>query len=160
MVDKETVFENIAKNIAVMSAIAFPVGLVVVALGLIMITGDPINAGTLVLYSIVCTLGISLLIWVPLVWLAGFITVGIILGIAQAVGFGLNLTLPGQSQSIGEVFQPAVSRATVKQQSLVNYIRKAQAKGFSESQIQNRLRQEGWSLAEIEQAQGAIETSA
>ena len=138
---------------------ALPVGAVMLFLGLIIMTGNPVSAGTLVVYSIVCTLGVSLLIWLPLAWLVGAVTLMLFFGIAKVMGFSVTTIFPVLNRPVGEVFQPAVSRATVHQQGLINYIQKAQAKGFSTSQIHKRLRLEGWEQTEIEQAQAAIEAS-
>ncbi|MEM8640829.1 MAG: hypothetical protein AAGG51_18730 [Cyanobacteria bacterium P01_G01_bin.54] len=139
------------KNFFGTSAIAIPIGALVIFLGMSISTGDVTQAATLVLVSIVCTLGISLLIWIPLCWLAGMLVLGIFAGTVKLIG------LNAAQRSAEKVLQPAITnRATIQQQSLANYIRKAQAKGFSESQIQSRLRQEGWSAEEIEGAQAVV----
>ena len=47
-------------------------GASIVFLSLAGISGSFANAGTIVAASIICTLGISLLIWIPLCWVVGW----------------------------------------------------------------------------------------
>ncbi|NEO83999.1 MAG: hypothetical protein F6J87_07040 [Spirulina sp. SIO3F2] len=94
------------------------------------------------------------IVWLLVLWLAGRLTPRIL----NVLGINLsNFALGGSRSGVegGEVL-PSLRKPTPQQQSLVNYIRKAQAKGFSESQIQSRLNQQGWSNTEIEQAQAMV----
>ncbi|MGB0560905.1 MAG: hypothetical protein ACPGVO_03775 [Spirulinaceae cyanobacterium] len=142
---------NRLRNLFGASIIATPVGAIVIFLGMSIATGDMAQAGTVIVVSIVCTLGISLFIWIPLCWLVGVLVLGIFAGTFKLIG--MTAQRPVEKQ----VLQPAIAnRALIQQQSLANYIRKAQAKGFSESQIQNRLRQEGWNNDEIAGAQAMV----
>ena len=89
--------------------------------------------------SIICTAGISLVMWVPLWWLVGWIILAIYNAIAK----------PSQ----GEGDRPVAAKKDANQQALVNYMKLAKSKGFSDTQISTRLRVEGWGNEEITEAQ-------
>jgi hypothetical protein len=118
---------------------AFLTGLVITPLILFITLGE--NFVSLVLISIVCTLGISLVIWLPLIWLIGYMSLSIIYFI---------ITQFNQSSSPDNQGLLSVNNNQIY--SLVDYIKKAQAKGYSDSQIETRLKEKGWTQVEINQA--------
>lgn len=143
------------RDLIISSVVAIPTGAVIILCSLAIFSGDLQAALAMILISIVCTLGISLLIWIPLCWLAGILTIGISVGLVKLLRSQVQQKVPGEA-----IVQPAiVDRALAERQSLANYIRKAQKKGLSESQIQSRLRQEGWSVTEIANAQALVEST-
>ncbi|WP_072622666.1 hypothetical protein [Spirulina major] len=81
--------------------------------------------------SIVCTLGVSLVLWVPLWWLLGWIVLRLLKAKAAA---------------------PTVAMVSNNLRPLMTYIEQARSRGYSDDQIQRRLTQEGWSEAEVEAA--------
>ncbi|MBP0021599.1 MAG: hypothetical protein J7647_29100 [Cyanobacteria bacterium SBLK] len=98
------------------------------------------NAMSILIFSILCTAGVSLVMWIPLWWLVGWITFAIFRAIVKS---------PTDSNSSGDTSAPTKDP---NQQALLNYIKLAKSKGFSDSQISTRLRVEGWSDAEIADA--------
>lgn len=95
--------------------------------------------------SIVCTLGVSLLIWIPIWWVIGSIVIAIapprianILGVQK-----LQVT----NQPVRRI------KASPSQLALANYIKKAENTGLSDQAIFNRLLVKGWTQEEIESAQ-------
>jgi hypothetical protein len=108
------------------------VGFVVVFLILTLIglfNGMMLMGGvTIVGVSIICTLGVSLVLWVPLWWLTGWIV----------------LTLwPGQNK------EPAIASIPPNLRPLITYLQQARSRGYSDDQIQRRLHQEGWDESDI-----------
>ncbi|MEA5468186.1 hypothetical protein [Spirulina sp. 06S082] len=97
------------------------------------------NAISIIGLSIICTAGVSLVMWVPLWWLVGWIVVAIYQAIAK----------PSQ----GDRDRPVNPIKDANQQALVNYMKLAKSKGFSDTQISTRLRVEGWGNEEITEAQ-------
>jgi hypothetical protein len=78
--------------------------------------------------SIVCTLGVSLVLWVPLWWLLGWIVLTLFQSKAAA---------------------PVVATTPKHLRPLITYIDQARSRGYSNDQIQRRLIQEGWSETEV-----------
>lgn len=141
------------QNISKISA--FFTGLVITSAILFFMLGN--DFFSLIFLSIVCTLGISLVIWIPLFWLVGYITLSIIYKINPQ----LNQSSLSNDQDINQ--SPVPNNQSLKNQgvffvnnkqiyALVDYIKKAQAKGYSDSQIETRLKKNGWSQSEIDQA--------
>jgi hypothetical protein len=144
------------RDLIISSVVAIPTGAVIILCSLAIFSGGDLQAAlAMILISIVCTLGISLLIWIPLCWLAGMLTIGMSVGLVKLLSSQVQQKVPGEA-----IVKPAiVDRALAERQSLANYIRKAQKKGFSASQIESRLRQEGWSVTEIANAQALVEST-
>lgn len=80
--------------------------------------------------SIVCTLGLSLILWVPLWWLTGWII--------------LTVFLRAES--------PPKDAVPKRVNPLITYIQQARSRGYSDEQIQRRLLQEGWTADDVETA--------
>ncbi|MGK7926227.1 MAG: hypothetical protein AB4290_13455 [Spirulina sp.] len=96
------------------------------------------NAISILALSIICTAGVSLVIWIPLWWLVGWITLAIYRAIAKSA--------PATPR------EAIATTHDINQQALLNYMKLAKSKGYSDSQISSRLRVEGWKDSEIEAA--------
>ena len=119
------------------NALALGIGIIITFLGLSIFLGDIGGAISLIVLSVVCTAGISLIIWIPLCWAIGWI----ILQILKLAG----------------VFSPATNPVNTRIEShtmaLINYIKQAKNHGLSDTQIATRLRTQGWTNEDIETAQ-------
>jgi hypothetical protein len=145
-------------------------GALIVYLSLAVASGSFANAGTIVVASIICTLGISLLIWIPLCWCIGWIVFEIC---SLAFGkermrraFGMATSDASQSEANSyfsnlepspepnpELLSPVLNRQRI---ILVDYIGKAKRQGLSDTQISSRLKAQGWDDIEIQQAQSFV----
>jgi len=95
----------------------------------------------IVLLSIVCTVGISLFIWLPIAYLIGSIILGIISLFTKSKG------------SIGE-------KMFLKERiALEDYICGEKAKGVSEQDIISALKGEGWTENKIKDVLGDLSES-
>jgi len=91
--------------------------------------------------SIVCTLGISLIIWIPL----GFGVGWVVFKIA-----GWDKTSPKKPGEDAQQPKPqSLPSLTRDQQALLNYIKKAKAKGLNDDQISQNLTTNGWTTDSI-----------
>ena len=88
-------------------------------------------------YSITCTSGWSLLIWIPTFWVAGFITLEI---------FGIRRWIVNHEASTSYLAQFS-DRQDI--QMIVSYIVQSRVHGASDQQIVMRLRSKGWTEDEI-----------
>ncbi len=96
------------------------------------------DAAMFIVLSIVCTLGISLVVWLPIWFVLGWI----VLAISEAAG------LTGASKK-----PPGI--ATQQDRDLIaviDYLGKAEASGLSDEQITRELEAAGWSVAMIDEA--------
>lgn len=96
------------------------------------------DAGAFLLLSIVCTLGISLVVWIPIWFVLGWI----VLGIFKVAGF--------TPVSVSPTRMPTQHERDVK--GLIGYMRGAEANGLSNEQITRTLEEAGWSSALIDEA--------
>jgi hypothetical protein len=111
-------------------------GALVVFLTLSVLSGGFYNASQLIFLSVVCTLGISLFVWISVSWVVGWIVVKI---------FDLLMGQGGRGETL--------ERTMI---SLVNYIEKCHKQGWSDTQISSRLKAQGWQDEEIEHAQNVF----
>lgn len=91
--------------------------------------------------SIVCTLGISLIIWIPLGYGVGWI-------VFKIAGWDK----PSHKKPREGTQQPEPQSAaplTRDQQALLNYIKKARTKGLNDDQISQNLTSNGWATDSI-----------
>ena len=124
------------------SLLYVPVGAIVTYILLSIVLGSASDTFILMGASIICTLGISLVIWLPLWYGVGYIVMLL---------YGL-LTRPRaepDAQQSGVADKPSL---TNDQRALVDYIRKAAAKGFSREKITENLRNNGWTGDNIDWA--------
>lgn len=119
-------------------------GLPIVLLVLTIVTGGAVgDAFGFFVLSIICTAGMSLVIWLPLLYLAGWATLEI--GTAIMKGLGGKVAEKPVSK------RPLLSRDEV---ALTRYIRQAEARGMSRDEITLGLRRSGWSDEMIQKARG------
>ena len=148
----------------VLAPIAVPIGMLVVYLAMAAFLASFQDAFSFILISIVCTAGISLVLWLPIWYIIGY---GVIVGlrfILKAFGVdmgGLVGHKKGRDSAAGQ--SPAKSEARVQmltgqldeeleaqtklsrdQLALLNYIKKAENKGLSREQIAKNLTKNGW----------------
>ena len=102
-------------------------------------------AGSLFALSIICTAGVSLIIWLPLGYLVGAITFAVTRFFLKITGIQTGSKKAADEQP-AEQKQPALNR---DQMALVNYIQKARKKGLTDTQIAQNLLNNGWTNASI-----------
>lgn len=130
--------------------IYIPIGVVISYIGLAIITGSPGDTFFMMALSIICTLGISLIIWLP-VWYA--------LGYVVVMLFRLVVKSPAETEAktAAEAAQPADRPSlTNDQQAILDYIDKATAKGLNRAQIAQNLEKNGWTSQSINWAFGVV----
>ncbi|MFK0733198.1 MAG: hypothetical protein HEQ35_24695 [Gloeotrichia echinulata IR180] len=125
-------------------------GALIVFISIAVISGGIENAGMIVSASIVCTLGISLLIWIPLCWVVGWTVFEIC-----SLLFGEERMRRAFRIATADADQTPINLPINNTEllSLVDYIKKCQRQGWSDTQIYSRLKARGWEDEEIEQAQ-------
>ena len=108
--------------------------------------------GVLFLYffSIVCTAGAALIVWIPLWYVVGY---GVLLTLRFILPlFGMDISGifdRNKAKSASDISQPAQATLSRDQQALLNYIKKARAKGLSDEQISQNLTSNGWKADSI-----------
>jgi ABC-type transport system involved in multi-copper enzyme maturation permease subunit len=133
--------------------LGLPLGVFITFAALAVMCGGVEPALGILGMSIICSAGVSLVIWIPLSWFVGWITLQITWFIVWAVSkITINIlersTAPNDSTQIRSDALPAAQKI-----SLVNYIDKGIKQGWSDSQITSRLRAQGWKDEEIAEAQ-------
>lgn len=122
-------------RIAVGMAVSFLVTTIVMIFATADLTAALLIFPSLLAASVICTLGLGLIIWVPLFWLVGFI----VLAIADLFGFPrtrVQATSPVQRDI----------------RAITGYISQSRVQGASDTQITTRLREKGWTDDEINRA--------
>lgn len=102
-------------------------------------------AGSLFALSIICTAGVSLIIWLPLGYLVGAITFAVTRFFLRLVGIQTD-SKKAEDKQPAKQKQPAPGR---DQMALANYIQKARQKGLTDAQITQNLLSSGWTDASI-----------
>ena len=115
---------------------AIPLGGIVTFFGLAAFGGGINQAVLLILASIVCTGGISLLLWIPLWWVVGTITFRIL---------GALKILKSESK-VDDSKKIVISKEEL---ALNNYIYSARAQRLTDFQIKNLLLSKGWKENDI-----------
>ncbi len=139
--------------------VALPVGIVMTAIIGVIAVGDLTSAAILFVMSVVCTFGMSLVIWLPLAWLVGILTLSLLMAIYLAGKKWIGWQWPALEARLQRQSQDTASQSPTTQ-ALHRYISQATAKGYSDDQIQRRLLKQGWTTAEIEAAQTLAPASA
>lgn len=123
-------------------------GAIVIYVALSIGIGSFVGAGELIILSLICTAGISLIIWIPSCWLVGFITLTIF-DLCRRLFAASSMTMATASAP-GE----ATTNTTVSNDilAIATYITKSRKREASDSQIRNRLKTTGWSEKEIDGA--------
>ena len=142
-----------------MQILRIGVGAVITFIGLTIGLGSVEAATGILVMSIVCTVGISLIIWLPIWLFIGWIALGIYDAIAQKTGWPMisgTLVNPSVNTPVNSPVntpQDRVVSLSPNRQALVNYAKKARSSGLSDTQIATRLAAQGWNNEEIEFAQ-------
>ncbi|WP_139276638.1 hypothetical protein [Spirulina major] len=173
---------QVGLGLTISSVPALLVGVGVTLMGATLLVGTVQDALTLIGLSIVCTFGVSLVVWLPLCWLVGLVVIwGLILaywlihrlwGITipwlerrfpedSRLRSPLRLGAAIASSPSDEAENPHDSKPTTPtlthgQQALSLYIRQALAKGYSLDKIHHRLQHEGWTPRDVEAAEASI----
>lgn len=113
-------------------ALSTVLGGLFLAAGLVLAIG-PSAAGQLVLWSIVCTLGIGGVFWAGL-------------------AFGLGLLLVTLWEAFRGHHTPDHPEANPQVEALTAYVRRALQAGANDDQLLRRLQRQGWTAEEITQA--------
>jgi hypothetical protein len=142
------------------AALYIPIGIVVTIIFLtIIMAGDFSTALTLLFFSIICTAGISLILWLPLWYGVGYLGAALFRLLLRAIE-GQSSTPPQQSPApaapTGEPGQ-GLSRDQV---AVFNYIKKAKAKGLNREFISKALQANGWTAESINQGFQLVEQGA
>jgi hypothetical protein len=124
--------------------------------------GDVTTAFAILLFSIICTAGISLILWLPLWYGVGYLTVALFRLLVRA--FGGQTSSPAappqqplaQAAPAGEQGQ-ALSRDQI---AITTYIKKARAKGLNRESISKALQANGWKVESINQGFQLVEQEA
>lgn len=155
------------KRALILSPIAIPIGAVIAFVIMTIIFGDPGAAFGLIALSIICTAGISLIIWIPVCYILGYMVILVLRMGLKAVGVDIGAMFSrrkddSSSSSTSSQKNSQDNRLdeklTVKsdltrdQVALINYIRKAKQKGLSNDIISRNLGQNGWAADSISQA--------
>jgi hypothetical protein len=133
----------------VLSPIYIPLGIAISFIVLAIVTLDISTAFAILAFSIICTAGISLIIWIPVWYILGYLAFAVLRFILSFFGVDLAESLglhKKKNKPAPQAEQPTLSR---DQQALLNYIKKAQAKGLSNAQISSNLQNNGWSRDSI-----------
>ena len=144
-----------------LTPIAIPIGMVIsyVVMGIVM--WDFGAAFTILAASIICTLGISLILWIPLWYVVGY---GVLLTLRFTLPlFGMDISGifdRNKAKSASDISQPAQATLSRDQQALLNYIKKARAKGLRDEEISQNLARNGWQVnsvrAAFQMAEGGV----
>ena len=145
------------------AALNIPIGIVVSFIFLtVFMEGDIATAFAILVFSIICTAGISLILWLPIWYGVGYLTVA--LGRLLVRAFGGQSSSPAappqqplaQAAPTGEEGQ-ALSRDQI---AITNYIKKAKAKGLNRESINKALQTNGWTTDSINQGFQLVEQEA
>jgi hypothetical protein len=141
------------------AALNIPVGIVVSFIFLtVFMEGDITTAFAILVFSIICTAGISLILWLPIWYGVGYLTVALFRLLVRA--FGGQSSSPqqplAQAAPAGEQ-EKALSRDQI---ALTNYIKKAKAKGLNRESISKALQTNGWTADSINQGFQLVEQGA
>ncbi|MCP9816891.1 hypothetical protein KBY76_09440 [Synechococcus sp. GreenBA-s] len=126
-------------------------GLPLVAVGLALLTGSIATAGQILVFSVICTLGIGALFWLGLALVLGLATLYAADQIARLQGrpAGLGLfpphgALPGAA--------PAEALPSQGLDTLSRYAARRLAQGGDRERIRHELLRAGWSVPQVEAA--------
>lgn len=103
----------------------------------IILRGDPVSAGLFFAASIICTAGISLVVWIPVLWLAGIITDWL---------FRLIIGREKSDEPL-RVRRPKLGSDWI---SLERFLKKVDSQGGSWESAKAALQRAGWEEDEIE----------
>lgn len=163
------------KRALILSPLAIPIGLILSFILLTIFLGDPGSTFGLMALSIICTAGISLIIWVPVWYLLGYMVIALGRMALNAAGVDVGAMFGGSKGDKASADDPAAppslqnlttaldenlavkTNLTKDQAALTSYIRKAKQKGLSNDAITRNLGQNGWNTDSINQAFQLVE---
>jgi len=119
-------------------------GLLVISLGA-SLTGTFQSLISLALMSIICTAGLGLVVWIPLLHLIGSKALTVV-GAIAAMFSDTGRKEEGAPEQKGSMLR--------EQMAIERYIERANVYGLSREQILSALKSGGWSDAEIQAAYG------
>jgi hypothetical protein len=130
---------------------AILVGLPLVAVGLALLTGSIGTAAQILVFSVICTLGIGALFWLGLAVVLGLATLYAADQIARLRGRPAGLGLfPPHGASPGAA--PAVAQPPQGLEALRRYAGRRLAQGGDRERIRHELLRAGWSVPQVEAA--------
>ena len=121
------------------------VGVPLLVLVLVVMTGSAEAAGNLLFFSILCTLGVGGIFWGLMAWILGTITVLVLDQLMQLLG-GPRLLASVQGAVNG--LPPSV---------LTGYVERRRQMGGDDDHIRADLLRGGWSPADVEAALAVVE---
>ncbi|RUS97370.1 hypothetical protein DSM106972_084730 [Dulcicalothrix desertica PCC 7102] len=124
------------------------IGIPIVFGSLALMSGGIQPALQIIQLSLLCTLGISLVVWIPLCWLLGSVTLEVVENL-----LGRTLVPDNATEIRSDALRQQNISLTPQSISLIDYIEKGIKQGWSETQITSRLRAQGWNDEEIAEAQ-------
>ncbi len=123
-------------------------GIPLTFVGLLVCTGGDVqNAVAVFALSIICTAGIGLIFWLPVMWVVGALTLMAYDAVTQ--GYRDRSGAPSQPQTSTQRGKSHVTPSDIR--ALADYLKKFQTYGEIQDAIK-RLRLQGWSDKQIEQA--------
>lgn len=122
-------------------------GLLVISVGA-SLTGNFQSLLSLALMSIMCTLGIALVVWIPLLYVIGLIALACVSGIRAMVA------MFSETERKEEGAPEQKGTLLKERMAIEQYIDRAKFYGLSHEQILSALKNGGWSDAEIQAAYG------
>jgi MFS family permease len=129
------------------------VGFGVTFIVLAFVVGNLADTALFVAASIICTAGISLILWLPLTYGVGWLTLIVIRFVrgmldAEPASAGQAQAAPPAATS------PAL---TNDQRAVINYVKQARAKGLKDAEISLKLQRNGWTAESIQFALPGVE---
>ena len=118
------------------------IGIVLEAIFVVFLVGDVEDALTFFGLSIVCTAGASLLVWIPLAAVLGFVATTVAVDV---ISRRKKVELP-----------KVPDLAMEKRNALKDYVQQAIEQGIERSAMVSLLTRNGWSESEIDDALGEI----
>ena len=135
------------------------VGWFIIYIGLSIVLLDPASALGIIAISVICTAGISLILWIPISYLVGWGALSLIsllkklfTGDTPPKDEQETAAQQGNLSTLSERLNQELrggSPLTTDQQALTHYIAKASAKGLTNDQIRANLENNGWSIGNI-----------
>lgn len=123
-----------------------------VSIPLVCVLAGGVEQGFMLLFlSIVCTAGIGLVVWIPVWWVVGSLTLAIV---SQ---FMSNTENKPRARGIAAPFLGQLGLQS--DMALMAYIRKATATGMDAEEMTRRLQLNGWPMGEIEIAHQRFNSS-
>jgi len=105
--------------------------------------------GNTVLMSIVCTFGVSLVIWIPVLMVMGLVTLFLFDTGWSVLGSLVKGDRSGARRSDVDAESPSARSVAPSSRALSQFVLKMRAQGVAEPEIRMRLQRAGWGEKEI-----------